>query len=394
MKLKALIKRDLLSTKNVWLFVMLVKLAVWGFIFYLVLFQSLDIGQLIFIPLLSSAFLGYGLVSHVNRVEDLNRVNERMLQAPIKGDTLILSRYFSSFLLVFILLVINFFLGVVVHLFSGVGGNNFVELGITAYFNVITFLVIIMISVYLPFYFAKNSNVATWAIRIVTAFYIFYILVLPPLYFNWVHELTIPNLFQEKMGSFLLPITIGILIMSYFIAVWCYKLRKLNKNNILPITLFVLTIYISFTIALVMAESWTINEIRISLEEIEVEDVIIDSYFYEDVEEYNVFIEFDLTTDHLDVDRYWTTYSDVFVQVHVSGQPEELLGLNGFGVRLVDLLNSYQDEFYTYQTNAPNWLTKEEHDFLMNNYNGDDFQFLLQSKWLFDGEKELQWINE
>ncbi|WP_158234798.1 hypothetical protein, partial [Pseudomonas sp. 2995-1] len=88
-----------------------------------------------------------------------------------------------------------------------------------------------------------------------------------------------------------------------------------------------------------------------------------------------------------DYDPYWGLFRGDQIKVKVSGETAELLGLNGFEVPLSVIFSYYIDEYNTYQTSAPNSLTEEENLYLKENFNKGDFQFILESEWLPNGEK-------
>jgi hypothetical protein len=396
-----LIKRDLLSTKNVWFFVVLALVVVWAFLSYIILQHPGEVVELLAIPAFLTVFFGYGLVAHVCRVEDLNRVNERVLQLPVHHHVLILSRYLSSFLLVAILLLINLAFFTVLSFFAG--GGLFTSNEISTYGYLLFQLLILIISIYLPFYFAKNSNVATWSIRISVFLWLLYTFLLPLFYFERIHRKYVPDQYYDHLGVFLFLFTLLLLPISFYISTSSYRLKRLRKGNLLPLASLCLIIFIVFVGVAKIAESQSLSSVADILMDTKVENVKVEAfpaYQYDEgetPEQYRVLVTMEFSNDRFSQNKQ-LVYTEPTIYVHVSGSTRDYLGLNGFEVPFEWLFSSHyvgrdreDRKRYAYEIEAPNFLTEEEKTTFLANFTEEDFTVFIESKLLNAGRHPVDW---
>ncbi|MBU9713349.1 ABC-2 transporter permease [Evansella tamaricis] len=396
-----LIKRDILSTKNVWLFVILAVGGVWAFIYYFTLTRITDLNDFLVIPGFVIVFLGYGLVAHICRVEDLNRVNKRMIQLPVDYRILILSRYGSSFLLIGMVLLANCVLYFLLYILAGserVQTGNF-----SNYFFIVFHLLLVIISIYIPFYFSKNSNVATWGMRISTLVWLIYMFFLPSVYFQWTHQQYVPEIYYERLGIYLTLVSIVVLILSYYISLWCYRLKWRNKGSFLPLGNLVICIAVLFMGAAKLAEVNTFTTVKNTLHEIKVEGVHVEAFPTDTVdglEQYRIFIFPEFSSNQLSLYRDWQYVERGLIIVTVTGTTSDYLGLHGFSIPMETAfsLGSYRGihdgrEHFVTESEAPVLLSEEEKKSFLTHFDESDFIFELESRWL-DGKIEMDWIQE
>lgn len=399
-----LIKRDLQSTKNVWLFVLLALIVVWAFLYYLILWNSAEISELLMIPAFLNLYFGYGLVAHVCRVENLNRVNERVLQLPIHFHVLIMSRYLTSFLLVGILLLLNLTMLVPLYFLR----ESIVNLSeISSYIYLLAHLMIFIILIYLPFYFAKNSHVATWATRTSIVLWLMYIFLFPEVYARRVYDQFLPDVFYDHLVGILLLATLIILPISFASSIWSYRLKRQLKRILLPLISLCLCIVILFAGIAKIAESKTLTSIAEILMDTKVEKIAVDAflaYHYkegETPEKYRLFISLEFTNENLLNQRRMVT-KDATISITVTGDSHTYLGLNSFGSPLEFILsrghylglNEEGRERYGYEIEAPNFLSLEEKNAYLEQFNDQDFTVYIESDWLKDtGTHTLKWAD-
>jgi hypothetical protein len=396
-----LIKRDLLSTKNVWFFVLLALAIVWAFLSYIILQHPGEVLELLVIPAFLTVFFGYGLVAHVCRVEDLNRVNERVLQLPVHHHVLILSRYLTSFLLVAILLVINLAFFAVLTFFAG--GELFTFDDISTYGYLLFHLLIMIISIYLPFYFAKSSNVATWSIRISVFLWLLYTFLLPLFYFDRIHRKYVPDQYYDHLGLILFLFTLLLVPISFASSTSSYRLRRLRKRNLLPLAGLCLTIIIVFAGVAKIAESQSLSSVADILMDTKVENVKVEvfpAYQYEEgetPEQYRVLVTIEFSNDSFSENKQ-LVYTEPTIYVHVSGSTRDYLGLNGFEVPFEWVYYSHyigrdkeDRKRYAYEIEAQKFLTEEEKSIFIENFTEEDFTVFIESKWLNPGRHPVDW---
>ncbi|MFN7253502.1 MAG: ABC-2 transporter permease [Anaerobacillus sp.] len=395
-----LIKRDLLSTKNVWFFVLLALGIVWAFLSYIILQHPGEVVELLVIPAFLTVFFGYGLVAHVCRVEDLNRVNERVLQLPVHHHVLILSRYLTSFLLVAILLVINLAFFGVLSFFSD--GKLFTFNEISTYGYLLFQLLILIILLYLPFYFAKSSNVATWSIRISVFLWLLYTFLLPLFYFERIHRKYVPDQYYDHLGVFLFLFTLLLVPISFASSTSSFRLKRLRKRNLLPLASLCVIIFIVFAGVAKIAESKSLSSVADILMDTKVENVKVKAfpaYQYDEGEtpvQYRVLVTIEFSNDSFSENKQLVYTEPIYVQV--SGSTRDYLGLNGFEVPFEWLFSSHyvgrdkeERKRYAYEIEAPNFLTEEEKVTFLANFTEEDFTVFIESKWLNAGRHLVDW---
>ncbi|MCD8511676.1 MAG: ABC-2 transporter permease [Bacillus sp. (in: Bacteria)] len=382
--MKTLIKRDILSTKNVWLFVVIIIGAVSFLNTYIDKSQEVTGGENLFLPAILMGFLGYGIVAHICRVEDLNKVNERIYQIPISVEKLILSRFISSFILIGLVISLmvlflafaHFVLNTSFHL-MGAGVN-------AIYFTI--HVILLIVSVYLPFYFAKGSNAATWAVRLTFVFWFMYAILAMPLYYHeWLGQFySMPSIYYRIFAENLVITSFILIVISYFTAILLYKRNRQRKPQISHLTTYMSVILAILLIVPFFTESRAALDVdeflsSVTLEEVSIIPVMAETWGEEKEYTLDVKLTLSLPMNYRNHDVMRTTR----LTIKYLGIPS-IPRLNNHWWYSLDSFDEFWGDsgtgyYYTYTFSYFEPFTESEANELLQEFNRQQFRATLEN---------------
>ncbi|WP_216829075.1 ABC-2 transporter permease [Alkalihalobacterium elongatum] len=179
--MQSLIKKDLLSLKNISMIFIPITIFFQLFITWYISsmggFQYNDLSGIIFFIVLFNTLMSYGLVTHICNTEKLSGVDKRMWQLPIPIKVIVLAKFSSALIIVLSINAVTFgtlfFVQTILGHSVGIGYTGGAVLLMNA-------LILLFISSYLFFYFTYDAQVANWVGRIFIVGAIFI-----PMFISW-----------------------------------------------------------------------------------------------------------------------------------------------------------------------------------------------------------------
>lgn len=375
--MKTLIKRDILSTKNVWLFVVIIIGAVAFLNTYIDKSQEVTGGENLFMPAILMGFLGYGIVAHICRVEDLNKVNERLHQLPISVEKLILSRFISSIILIGLVITLMILFLTLAHVILNTS-FQLVGAGLNAiYFTI--HVILLIVSVYLPFYFAKGSNAATWAVRITFIFWLIYAVLAMPIYYHeWLGNFySIPSAYYRVFAENLFLASFVLIMISFYSAIILYRRnrqRKPQMNHLITYMSVVLAIFVSVPFFTESRATMALEEVlsSMTLENVNIIPVMVVSS--EGNEEYE--LDINITLSSPASHKYTDIIDETKIAIIDMGIPSIQTNKNLLWHPLRSFDELWGDgrmNYYTQSFRHSERFTEAEVSELLKEYNKEDF---------------------
>lgn len=307
-----LIKRDIWSTKSGWLFIILMMFGIAALAKASTgtLEEEFSIASYQF-PFVLLAIISYTTIAHMCRVEEENGVQLRMLQLPISVEKTVLSRYLSSFLLLTIIYLLTF--GIITLFLQGQLPK--VKEILPAIYLFLHAVLLIM-SVYLPFYFGKNSNVATWSVRLFFMFWlVFVILSIPIFHYKFRGRFaSIPSVFYEAFFQQLFIHSIVFIIVSIFLAITVYRFRLQQKSRLLLFLIYLVFLVGGVLVTPLLSEGKALQKLEQDFEKIQLEELVAEAPYY-DEKESNYLLPIQLTISvPLDVDYHVMDQVSIYIE--------------------------------------------------------------------------------
>ncbi|UCZ54397.1 ABC-2 transporter permease [Bacillus shivajii] len=269
--MRALIEKDLKSTKNVLLTVILMFIVAWGLMIYFHISSGFRDANFLIFPFIGSAFITFNLVAHMCNAEEINGVKARLVQLPVKPSMIVFSKYVSSLIILSSVIVLNALLTFVFYKTSVIRGPSDVAI---ESLGVIVNITVLSIAVYLPFYFAKSIRHAAWAMRIAFIAWAVLLMAVPQLLFNQFYDgVNVPINFSEKLSTNLLISSIFLLLVSLFISLWINQLSRMRKVVTMPLVLVPVCMSIIFSFSISSTVSETITEVQDELSRLHIESI-------------------------------------------------------------------------------------------------------------------------
>lgn len=239
-----LIKRDFQSIKNV-MMIFLIVLILYAIFIFFGFSHERDFFGAMFFSMLLSVFFGYGFVSQMCVVEELNGVRTRLRKMPISKATIVLSRYVSAVITIVGLMFIFSFLSIALFAVQGINPSVSGFENMNHIFYVLFGVILLLFSIYLPFYFGKTVTAASWASRIA-------LVVWGILAFQVVSSRSFQqSLFHQLELTFFIS-SIVIFVFSSYISYLAYEKYLSSKRLFKLLTSFTIFVFLFYSLAIVV----------------------------------------------------------------------------------------------------------------------------------------------